>query len=385
MTASALRCVTGEHHQSPRKRYFKLMLAVLYVLSRRGEEEPSTSNVLAKLMGLVSGECPVTYTTLRHTLHLSLTYLQTAVNAKMAAMLREFERLREQTTAIPWCQKCWWEEESLELTDWLLVDAWYRSRCLELPNVGEAMIPCVDMVNHSSEPNSYYEQTPNNGVALVLRPDLRLDVPASEITISYGTTKTGAEMLFSYGFIDKQSSTRGLVLNLEPFPDDPLGKAKAAVFAGSPTVTLSAHDDVQWESPFLYLMCLNEEDGLEFRVLQQTDGSLSPLKVLWQGNDVTNATSEFESLIEEHPLRDVFKLRAVTLLQDRLRGQLEKLYESEDAVQALASSALVPAESQHNALLLRRSEVALLEVAFIAVDTQVGCFPGEGLLNRPAS
>jgi hypothetical protein len=59
-----------------------------------------------------------------------LTMLQTAVNAKLAALLREFEALREQTAMVSWCKNCWWDNEALQFEDWILVDAWYRSRCL---------------------------------------------------------------------------------------------------------------------------------------------------------------------------------------------------------------------------------------------------------------
>ena len=79
----------------------------------------------------------------------------------------------------------------------------------------------------------------SNGVSLVMRPDKILEV-GSEITISYGDVKSEAEMLFSYGFIDEQSIRKSLVLTLEPFPDDPLGKAKAAAFRG-PTCPSNIH------------------------------------------------------------------------------------------------------------------------------------------------
>lgn len=70
---------------------------------------------------------------------------------------------------------------------------------------------------------------------LLLHPGIGLGRD-SEITISYGFSKSAAEMLFSYGFIDKGSVTSSLTLNLEPFPDDPLGRAKFAAFLGPPVV-----------------------------------------------------------------------------------------------------------------------------------------------------
>jgi hypothetical protein len=290
----------------------------------------------------------------------------------MAALSREFGNLRERTAEIPWCQKCWWESEALQFSDWLLVDAWYRSRCLELPNAGESMVPCLDMVNHSHQANAFYEETSNNSVALLLhRRDEKLDA-GSEVTISYGTSKSQAEMLFSYGFIDEQSTTRSLVLTLEPVSDDPLGRAKLAAFGGPPIISISeVGGSITWESPFLYLMCLNEEDGLEFRILQQTDGTCSQLKVFWQGSDVTDATSTFEALISNHELKDVFGLRVVVLLQDRIRQQLERLYESEDTLQSINSMTHVSPYRRHVALELRKTETAILEAAFSAADMQV--------------
>jgi hypothetical protein len=253
----------------------------------------------------------------------------------MSVLVREFDTLRENTTGIQWCHKSWWEHETLEITDWILLDAWYRSRSLELPKAGESMVPCLDMANHSSVPNAYYEQTSNDSVALLLRPDIDLGV-TSEVTISYGDSKSEAEMLFSYGFIDEKSTTKELVLPFEPFPDDPLGKAKLAAFTGQPIVRISVdQDSIEWECPFLYLMCLNEEDGLDFKVLQETDGSRSHLRVFWQGADVTEIIDTFESLVDDHSLKDVFKLRAVALLCDRICQQLECLYESEETLQSL--------------------------------------------------
>ncbi len=157
-----------------------------------------------------------------------LTLTQTALNAKMATLLREFEKLKEVTNDISWCKISWWEEQSFTIRDWILVDAWYRSRALELPLAGESMVPCIDMVNHSHQANAYYEQTSNESASLLLRPDIELDT-GSEITISYGASKTDAEMLFSYGFIDEESTIEGLTLALEPFPDDPVRATLASI------------------------------------------------------------------------------------------------------------------------------------------------------------
>lgn len=232
------------------------------------------------------------------------------------------------------------------------------------------MIPCIDMVNHSSKANSYYEPSASS-VALLLRPDVKLGI-GEEITISYGTAKSKAEMLFSYGFIEEGSTAKGMTLTLEPAPEDPLGKAKAAAFAKPPIIQIvEDQGGSHWDSPFIYFMCLNEEDGLEFRVLQQTDGSRGQLKVFWQGLDVTNSTDNFESHIADHELKDVFKLRAVALLQDRIRQQLERLFESGEMVGSLAETNFVAPQRQRNALQLRQSEIVILEKLFAVLDMQV--------------
>lgn len=266
--------------------------------------------------------------------------------------------------------------------DYVLVDAWYRSRSLELPNSGESMIPCLDMVNHSNEASAFYEEVANNDVALFLRQGVKLDA-GSEVTISYGASKSQAEMLFSYGFIDGQSATKETVLILDTSPDDPLGKAKLAAFPGPPTVRLFEKDGaIAWDGPFLYLMCLNEEDGLGFGTLQETDGSCSGPRVFWQESDVTEATSTFETLINNHELRDVFQLRVVVLLQDRIQQQANRLWESEETAESKAASS-PDSPGRSDALTLRRTEAAMLEGAYTAVDMQVSKRKRDTLCHGP--
>jgi hypothetical protein len=234
------------------------------------------------------------------------------------------------------------------------------------------MVPCLDIVNHARNANAYYEQESNGDAVLLLKPDEKAP-QGGEITISYGPSKSTAEMLFSYGFVDEGIDIDSLVLDLHPLPDDPLGKAKIAAFPGRPVVCISSEAGaVEWSSPFLYFMCVNEEDGLEFRVLQQTDGSQSQLQVFWQDIDVTDSTTDFEQHITQHPLKDVFSLRAVCVLEERLLEQLERLYATEDMSTIIATSM-----TEMNKVLfstaskLRHRETALLENAFNALDSWV--------------
>ncbi len=106
-------------------------------------------------------------------------------------------------------------------------------------------------------------------------------------------------------------------------------------------------------------------------MLQQIDGSRSSLRVFWQGFDVTESTQDFESLTTGHKLKDIFLLRVIALLQDRISEQLERLYESEGAMPSLIESSFVDYNRLKNALRLRKSETLLLEKSFTAVDEQV--------------
>jgi hypothetical protein len=285
---------------------------------------------------------------------------QPALAAKKSALLREFELLRENTSGITWCKKFWWDNEMLVLDDWTLLDAWFRSRSLELPNCGESMVPCLDMANHSSAADAYYEQlSSDNSVSLLLNPDIELDA-GSEITISYGYAKSNAEMLFSYGFIDESDRTiQTLVLPIETMSDDPLAKAKVVAFNGQPVVRITVERDrVKWDSPFLFFMSLNEEDGLDFKVLQEVDGSRS-LRVFWSGKDVTDVTETFQSLIRNHELKDIFMLRVLTLLAERVEKQLDRLENSTATVQSL---------SRYVEILPCRNEI--FECDVIVIDSQ---------------
>ncbi|POR32621.1 SET domain protein [Tolypocladium paradoxum] len=299
------------------------------------------------------------------------TSLQAALDAKVSALADEFDELREATEALPFWNAILWEQSTASFDDWVLADAWYRSRCLELPQIGDAMVPGLDMVNHSSSPTAYYDVNGNDDVVLLMRPGCTAP-RGQEVTISYGEAKSAAEMLFTYGFIDRDSAARELTLHLDPFPDDPLAKAKLHVFNGLPTVKLSQDGQtVKWDSPFTYLMCLNEEDGLEFRLLQDTTGQRQ-LRLLWQGDDVTERAAEFEALIQGHDLCEVFKLRAVAVLHERVETQLASIKGGppEDQLQPLVEAGLLKEECVDVARALKEVEGPVLEAATQALESE---------------
>ena len=300
----------------------------------------------------------------------------------MTALTAEFDAVREAASSLPsWNDVLWPYNEDgnspASLRSWILLDALYRSRVLELPKSGESMVPCIDMINHSRNATAYYDENTKDEVILLPRADSKI-LPGEEVTISYGDAKPAAEMLFSYGFIDPEAAVESLVLPLEPFGDDPLGKAKLFAFKDLPKVHV-AHDKdssaVSWSSPFAYLMCVNEEDGLDFRVLQDSEGGRQ-LRVFWRGEDVTDRVQDFETLIENHEVPTLIKLRVVTVVQERLQQQLERAQNFADLSSLpIGDFDLVRDECRQAASLLRSIETGLLEVVIEDLEKEVRIRP----------
>lgn len=127
------------------------------------------------------------------------TSLAAALGAKLNSLDREFTLLKEKTSSIDWCQKCWWDADSGTLTfqDWKTVDAMYRSRALDLPNIGHSMVPCIDMANHAAgdSTSALYETDGDGNAILVLRESKGL-AANTEVTITYGDEKGACEVNF---------------------------------------------------------------------------------------------------------------------------------------------------------------------------------------------
>ncbi|CAH0014329.1 unnamed protein product [Clonostachys rhizophaga] len=301
------------------------------------------------------------------------TSLEKAVNAKLATLVSEFDHLRETSADLPFWQSLLFGEDAITVKDWALVDAWYRSRCLELPNAGHSMVPCLDMANHSDAPNAYYEETADGEVVLVLRPESTASC-GDEVTISYGAAKSAAEMLFSYGFIDRSTAKEEITLTLDPLASDPLAQAKVHVYGRSPLVRLTRTKGaaaVSWHSPFVYLMCVNEEDGLEFKLLQDNAGGRE-LRVFWQDEDVTSKIDDFESHIQTHDLHSVFQLRVVSVLQQLVEAQLEQTRSSPIPEQEHDASSRHAGGADYVRIVatLREMECSLLEEAMASLAEQ---------------
>jgi len=304
------------------------------------------------------------------------TSLKAATTAKLKSLHREFDNLRTATETIGWCSKNWWDDEEglISFDDWLQVDAMYRSRALEFPGIGDAMVPCIDMANHSSgESTTALYETDGLENAILMLQDGKTISTGNEITITYGDDKGACEMLFSYGFIeDSMISARELFLELGMPEDDPLGMAKKAISTAAPGIKLFHREDgsTDWVSDFVWWLCVNEEDGLDFQVLQMTDGGRE-LKAFWKEEGLQDAT-KLKDLLLEDPLWDVFHLRAVAVLQDRVGAQLMQLRTTEDLEHAdHGRDTSIRDGPWHLASRLRHLEGRLLERSYADLEAQV--------------
>ena len=253
------------------------------------------------------------------------TSLENALASKLSSLDREFDLVREKTFPIVWCQRHWWDNVSgiVSFEDWKTVDAMYRSRALDLPGTGHATVPFIDMANHASgeATTALYETDPNGNALLILRDGKTIN-HLDEITITYGDEKGACEMLFSYGFLEEpMSSAQELFLDLNIPEDDPLKLAKQKIAKSAPGFRLFEQDNtIAWEGPYIWLLCANEDDGLEFRVLQTVDGRRE-LSAAWNGLDLQDSRS-LQMLMNGDPRKDLFQLRAVSVLQLRVEEQL---------------------------------------------------------------
>ena len=190
-------------------------------------------------------------------------------------------------------------------------------------------------------------------------------------------------MLFSYGFLGSDMDhARALFLPLSVPDDDPLKSAKLAVTDCAPGFRLSktaTDDQVRIDCEFVWLICVNEEDGLHFQIAQTTDGERE-LQATW-GDEPLGDVSNLRARLEVHPLWEIFQLRAVAIVQQKVGQTLGLLYEAADMEpKNIANVESIREGPKSLAWKLRRLETEFLEGAYEDLEHQVGCDSDQSLL-----
>jgi hypothetical protein len=157
-----------------------------------------------------------------------------------------------------------------------------------------------------------------------------------------------------------------MFLDLEIPDDDPLRPAKVFVSTAAPGFRIfEMGDSIGWESDFIWLVIINEEDGLDFKIRQTTDGTRE-IQAFWNEQELSD-TSKMREHLEHHPYWDVFQLRATVLLQNRVETQIETSRVAENHTQQ-PSVRDIPWRLAER---LRSLELLMLERTALLLDRQV--------------
>ena len=142
-------------------------------------------------------------------------------------------------------------------------------------------------------------------------------------------------MIFSYGFLESdRDETKQVILDIELPDDDPLGLAKKMICREIPGIRFFTTQDmdtkIEWESPLIWWASVNEEDGLHIGITATTDGKRE-LEATWKSEKI-QSPHQLREFLANDPSWEIFQLRAVVLVLQRLETQLSLLQEMEDAL-----------------------------------------------------
>jgi len=315
-----------------------------------------------------------TFWTQEELLLLGGTTLAPAMGAKLKSLRAEYDRLRSAAERTRWYMTV---KDHLDLDDWLQVDAMYRSRALDFPNIGHCMAPCIDLANHASNDATVaiYEKDTEGNAILLLRDNKRLKV-GDEVTITYGDEKGACEMIFSYGFLEHEmESAETVFLSLDLTSNDQMRIAKASIADCAPGVKIvdAGGGKIEWTGDFIWLLCVNAEDGLRFELARTVDGQDDEMQAFFGQEEITGGAAQLHELLKSSPLWDVYHLRAMTLLQQRVFDQLQGLFQSQDEVDAThhGDGTEIKTTTYALAMKLRQLEFELLELAYESFEEEV--------------
>jgi hypothetical protein len=162
------------------------------------------------------------------------------------------------------------------------------------------------------------------------------------------------------------SSAKVMFLDLDIPDDDPLRPAKKFVSNAAPGFRIFEREDtIDWESDYIWLVVINEEDGLDFRIRQTIDGKRE-IQAFWKERELEDC-SKIRTYLQEDPAWDVFQLRATVLLQNRIETQIGTI----QATQGLAQDLTIRDIPWRLAERLRSLELEMLKRATAALDSKV--------------
>lgn len=162
------------------------------------------------------------------------------------------------------------------------------------------------------------------------------------------------------------TSAKVMFLSLDIPDDDPLRPAKIFVSTAAPGFRIfDKAGGIDWESDFIWLVIVNEEDGLDFRIKQTVDGKRE-IEALWKDKRLDD-TSKLREYLHGDPLWDIYQLRATVLLQGRVEEQIETLQQTGEP----QKNSTMREEPFNLAKRLRTLELEMLERAMGAFEEQV--------------
>lgn len=254
--------------------------------------------------------------------YLNGTTLEVVLRAKMKSLRTSFERLQR-----------WAEEEAkdgsgdlewikqITISDWIRFDACFRSRSIETCFSGTAMVPCLDMANHSYNPKARFIQDVSCDILLLFTKGF-YPGENNEITINYKPENGAGEFLSTYGFIPQEmraaENPLPLTFTVDPEGHDETWSEKFKLYRKNNGMPLLTLDLTKWTCPFAYFMAAETE--LKY------DESRAQTLVLFENQDVSHQVDKFQGLTN-HPQYEDWKLFAIQyiLLQlCLLKCKLEK-------------------------------------------------------------
>lgn len=244
------------------------------------------------------------------------------------------------------------------------------------------MVPFIDLVNHSSKANVQYDQDEDTKAAILKLKAGKVIEAGEELFINYGADKSASEMLFSYGFVEKTTLFEfliGHIPNSVKFPAVvPNQDVKLEIWGrrfGTPMLEIKGKKgQLDIESPFVYLLMLDQKDGLEMDdVVRPGDPTIHDIRAIWQGQDITDHLDSIEVILRNHPQKELFDIRAMFIYHALINHQMEMMQGAED-LEAQFDTEEMPANKQRihkSASELRAIESTILDSAMDIVQDWV--------------